>query len=216
MTDTSPSARRNQRLRTRKDLLAAAARLLADGCAPTMAEVAEAALVSRATAYRYFPSLEALLAEAPLEGQVPDPQTLFDSAAPADPGTRVAEAEAALYEMVCRNELKLRTMLAHSIARGADSRRSGDVPIRQNRRMALIEAALAPARNRFKPEIYDELCAALALMFGPESLIVFRDVLCLKERKARAVKSWAVRALVREALRESADVGGSPSPRSAT
>ena len=53
--------RRNQRLRTRKDLLLAAAGLLKEGRTPTMDDVAQHALVSRATAYRYFPSIDALL-----------------------------------------------------------------------------------------------------------------------------------------------------------
>jgi hypothetical protein len=35
-------------------------------------------------------------------------------------------------------------------------------------------------------------------------MIVFKDVLRMDEQHARAVKSWAVRALVRAALAESA------------
>ncbi|MFN3628321.1 MAG: TetR family transcriptional regulator, partial [Parvibaculum sp.] len=48
-------ARANQKRRTRKDLLQAAARLLKEGRNPSLEEIAEEALVSRATAYRYFP-----------------------------------------------------------------------------------------------------------------------------------------------------------------
>ena len=59
--------RANQRYRTRKDLIAAAERLMKNGHKPSLEEVAAAARVSRATAYRYFPNVEALLIEAPLE-----------------------------------------------------------------------------------------------------------------------------------------------------
>ncbi len=48
-TPTAPG-RDNQRRRTRKDLLAAAARLLKQGKAPDMDDVAREAMVSRATA----------------------------------------------------------------------------------------------------------------------------------------------------------------------
>jgi hypothetical protein len=41
------------------------------------------------------------------------------------------------------------------------------------------------------------------MIFGPEAMIVFRDVLRLDEQTARDVKSWAVRALVRAALESS-------------
>jgi AcrR family transcriptional regulator len=57
----------NQKRRTRAAIVAAAAELVRQGKSPTVAEVADAALVSRATAYRYFPSQEYLLAEAALQ-----------------------------------------------------------------------------------------------------------------------------------------------------
>jgi len=64
--DTEKTGRPNQRRRTRKDLLLAASRLLKQGRKPSLEEIAEEAIVSRATAYRYFPSVEALHREAPL------------------------------------------------------------------------------------------------------------------------------------------------------
>jgi hypothetical protein len=70
--------------------------------------------------------------------------------------------------------------------------------------MPLIEAALAPARDRLTPAAYARLCAALAMIFGPESMVVFSDVLGLDARAARRVKSWAAQSLVRAALKESA------------
>lgn len=194
-------ARRNQRHRTRKDLLAAAARLLKDGGTPSMDDVAEAAMVSRATAYRYFPSLDALLVEAPLEGETPSPEGLFADDRSTDPEARIDKVEAALHGMVYRNEAQLRRMLAHSL--GLEGPDEDAVPIRQNRRTPLITAALAPAKGRLKKSAYDRLCAALAVFLGPESMVVFRDVLQLDAAEARKVKSWAVRALVRAALRES-------------
>ncbi len=201
---STEAGRQNQRRRTRKDLLAAAGRLLKQGRTPTMDEVAEEAMVSRATAYRYFPSIEALLLEAPLEGAAPDPQAVFAGDDSTDPAERIDRAEAELHTMSYRNERQLRLMLAASLERTAREQTSGDIPVRQNRRTPLIEAALAPARGRFNDETYDRLCAALALIFGTESMIVFRDVLGLDETTARQVKSWAARALVQAALSESA------------
>lgn len=191
----------NQELRTRKDLLQAAGRLMKRGRKPTMDEVAAEALVSRATAYRHFPRVEALLAEAPIDAAVADPDGLFANDPSDDAEARVDRAEASLHEVIYQNEAQLRIMLAHSIGR---DRTDDALPARQNRRLPLIEAALATARHRFREDDYERLCAALALIFGPESMIVFRDVLGVDPATARRVKSWAVRALVRAALRDSA------------
>ena len=203
MPNSTEAGRTNQRRRTRKDLLAAAAGLLKEGRTPGMDEVAEAAMVSRATAYRYFPSVEALLVEAPLDGAVPGPHDVFAGDDSTDPEQRVLKAERALHDSVCRNEKQLRLMLAASLERKAKGP-ADDVPVRQNRRSGLIEAALAPARERFSDAAYEKLCAALALVFGTESMVVFSDVLGLDDETAREVKSWAAGALVRAAIAESA------------
>jgi hypothetical protein len=203
------------------------------GRKPSMEEVAAEAMVSRATAYRYFSTLEALLVEAPLDSAVPDPDALFAGDPSTDPGDRTDKAEAALHAMCYQSETPLRLMLAMSLEQsvrssgnkslkrsdksgdgggsaagsGGDDEGSDDgrepAPLRQNRRLPLIEAALAPARPRFDPKVYERLCAALSLIFGVESMVVFRDVVPLDEAEARQVKSWALRALVQTALKDS-------------
>jgi AcrR family transcriptional regulator len=189
----------NQQLRARKDLLQAAARLSKDGRKPTMDEVAKEALVSRATAYRYFRNIGSLLLEAPLDAAVGRPEDMFAGDPSTDPEKRIEAAEAAMHELSYRNEAQLRLLLANSIARDPGD---SSLPARQNRRTPLIEAALATSRGRFTDADYGRLCAALAMIFGTESMIVFQDVLGIDEKTARNVKSWAVRALVRAALKE--------------
>jgi AcrR family transcriptional regulator len=196
---STPRKPSNQELRTRKDLLQATIRLLKKGRKPSMDEVAGEALVSRATAYRHFPTIDVLVAEAAPESAVVSPEVLFANSTTDDPETRVDEAEASLHHAVYENEAQLRIMLANSVMRALEDR-DGSVPLRQNRRGPLIEAALAPARHRFGEDEYQKLCAALAMIFGTESMIVARDVIRIDEKTARAVKSWAVRALVRAAL----------------
>jgi AcrR family transcriptional regulator len=202
--------RANQRYRTRKDLIAAAARLTKNGRKPSLEEVAEAALVSRATAYRYFPNIEALLVEATVDLAVPDGEAVFANDPSVDPEQRIDRAEAAMHRIVFENEAAIRLMLAASLTRSAAGSVDAAVPLRQNRRTPLIETALAPARRRFTKGSYGRLRAALAMIFGSESMVVFRDVLRLDEKAAREVKSWAARALVRAALDESQSARPAP------
>jgi AcrR family transcriptional regulator len=198
--------RPNQRTRTRKDLLQAASRLTKQGRTPTLEEVAEEALVSRATAYRYFPSVEELMVEAAVDVAVPEPGELLQNEASRDPVVRLQRVETALYDMILANEPLLRTMLAHTIQQGLRAGEDGKLPRRQNRRTPLIEAALEPARHQFKPAALRELTRALALIMGPEATIVVKDVLQLDDADARKLKRWTIRALV-EAARKPAAQG---------
>ena len=70
MAVESVAGRANQKLRTRNAIVQAAAELSRTGREVTMPEVARAAMVSEATAYRYFPDLASLLQEA-IAGQLP-------------------------------------------------------------------------------------------------------------------------------------------------
>ena len=190
--------RPNQKSRTRKDLLRAARRLMEAGRSPTLEEVAEAAEVSRATAYRYFPGVEALLAEAALDVEMPSPETLFEGEAADDPVTRLLRADMAMSAMIRANEPALRAMLVHSLqqrlAGGADT-----LPLRQDRGTPLIEAALAPGKACFAPWAHARLVKALALVIGTESMVAFKDVLAIGDDEADAVRRWMIRALVEAA-----------------
>jgi AcrR family transcriptional regulator len=199
MAGKERTGRPNQRMRTRKDLLQAASRLTKEGRTPTLDEVAEEALVSRATAYRYFPSIEALLVEAAVDIAVPEPGELFGNDASTDPLLRLQRVETTLYDMILANEPMLRTMLAHTIQHDMQADDAGKLPRRQNRRTPLIEAALEPARNQFKPAALKPLMRALALIMGTEATIVVKDVLQLDDAEARKTKRWAIRALVEAA-----------------
>jgi AcrR family transcriptional regulator len=196
VAEAPKAGRLNQKQRTRKDLLDAAARLARDGRRPTLEDVAEAALVSRATAYRYFPSIEALLLEAAVHMAAPDIEILADTP-PGDPVARVRKVGEAFNAMIQANEAALRLMLARSLERSVGGEPPADVPARQNRRSPLIEAALEPVRTSIAPEVHAKLVAALALVIGTESFIVTRDVLRLSDGEAREVRDWAIDALLR-------------------
>jgi AcrR family transcriptional regulator len=197
MAGAPAPGRPNQKSRTRKDLLRAAARLMEAGRSPTLEEVAEAAMVSRATAYRYFPGVEALLTEAALDVAMPDGATFFADDPSAEPLERLLRADAAVAGMIRANEPALRAMLIHSLQQGLAAGGGAGLPLRQNRRTPLIEAALAP--GRLAPWVHDRLAKALALVIGTESLLAFKDVLQLPDDEADAVRRWMIRALVEAA-----------------
>jgi AcrR family transcriptional regulator len=192
--------RQQQKLRTRKDLLAAAARLMKQGHKPTLEEVAATALVSRANSYRSFPDIDALLQEAALDIAAPQAADILGADAPTGAAARVERVDSALHDMVLTNDGALRVMLARSLERKVAG--NGDVPARQNRRTPLIEAALDPHRGEFRPAVLKTLTQALAIVIGTEAMIVCQDVLQIDDRQARKVKRWALRALIDAARKE--------------
>jgi AcrR family transcriptional regulator len=199
-SSAASAGRPNQRRRTRQDLLRAASDLMKAGRRPSLEEVAEAALVSRATAYRYFPSIEALMVEASLDVAFPDPREVLAGAPDKDAVARLEVVDRAMDEMIRANEAALRTMLAHTVQPGAEE---AGLPRRQNRRAALIDAALEPASDAFRPADLARLKAALGVLMGTESMVAFRDVLQLDFAEAAEVRRWAIRVLTEAACEPS-------------
>lgn len=188
--------RTNQRLRTRKDLLDAGLRLSAGGRQPGLDEIAAEAKVSRATAYRYFSSAEALLVEASADMSFPDLARLFSGQETASAVDRLVRLDRATAAMIRDHEPAIRALVASSMQQAL---KGGEVPVRQNRRTPAIAAALEPARPQISPEAYAMLEKALALVIGTEAMIVCKDVLGLAERDAAQVRRWAIEALVEKA-----------------
>lgn len=198
---TDPDLRHQQKQRTRQALLKAAAELMSSGERPTLEEVAARAQVSRATAYRYFPKVEVLNLEALIDVDTPDAHQVLVGASATNPVARLERIDDALHAMTVANETSLRLMLAQSLELSARGEIDTLLPARQNRRSPLIEAALAPVGDRFSPAALKHLKHALALVMGPEAMIVFKDVLRLDDDEARKVRRWAIRALVAAAER---------------
>ena len=196
VTGRVTAGRPRQKQRTRQALLHAAARLMQQGRRPALEEIAEAALVSRATAYRYVPNVEALYLEASIDIETPAPDEALRGAPAEDAVGRLEHVDGVLHAMIAAHEAPLRMMLAQSLERSARGEADQALPARQNRRTPLIEAALGPASERFQPAALRKLKHALALVLGPEAMVVFKDVLRLDAAEARRVRRWAIRALV--------------------
>jgi AcrR family transcriptional regulator len=191
--------RDKQKARTRRDLVAAALELLAAGRTPTVSEVADAAEVSRRTAYRYFPSGDQLMTEALLEGMRSDVEREIDGGSADDTvATRVDRLVDALYDLTVSNEHLLRKMIRFTIDR--DQIEPG-VPARPSRRLEYVEQALEPSRDQLAPGEYERLVHAMAVVIGIEARIVLRDICGLDDAQIIETERWAAHALLTAALR---------------
>lgn len=191
--------RANQRERTRSAIMEGARKLLREGKIPSVADAAEVARVSRATAYRYFPTQSALIQEAVDTGL---PNTWEPDRRHADLmafADRVEHAVAEMLTLTHDNEAILRGVLLVSLQQWATIQ-AGDKleeePMRRGTgRIPAIQAALAPYRGTLNPAALRRLTIGLSLIVGAESLVVLRDIWGLEETEAKEVARWIARTL---------------------
>jgi AcrR family transcriptional regulator len=196
-TGATETGRVNQKHRTRQALVEAAGRLVAEGASPTLADVAERAMVSKATAYRYFASADALVAEVMFDRDFPSAAQVLGPVG-NEPTARVLAVEEAVNEALLSHESAMRMILRNAIERSLAE--ADDTPHRVGRRQKLIAAAVEPLESELEPELLERLRHALALVIGPEAILAARDVCGLNPKEAREVTRWAAEALVARAL----------------
>lgn len=195
-------AERGPRARTRRLMLETASRLMQAGATPSVSEVAEAAQVSRATAYRYFPSQAALVQAVVDEALGPILDWRSDS---NNAGTRVANLIDTAMPRIEAFEATFKAALKLSLDQWAQ-RQAGTLgaepAFTRGHRIGLLEDAIAPLKGGLQPRQFKRLAQALSLIFGVEALIVLKDMWGLDGRKTLAIVQWAAAALVRSAVAE--------------
>lgn len=163
------TGRANQKRRTRTAIVDATRELIRADGEVTMPEVARSALVSEATAYRYFPDLVSLLTEA-FEGSWPSAADIFAPVAQSrDPVERAAFATEYMLRHVLAYQSAVRAMISATITRPAA------VAARPGHRFGLIDEALAPAED-MSPGAVSQLKRDLALVVSAEALFTLTDL----------------------------------------
>jgi AcrR family transcriptional regulator len=163
--------------------VAAARELVTSGTELTMPAVARAALVSEATAYRYFPDLSSLVSEA-LAGAWPSPaEALAPVGESTDPVERIAFATRFLLSGVLARQGAVRAMIAATIVRPEAA------VARPGIRFGLIDHALLPLEDTLgadDPERLAQLKRDLAVAVSAEALFVLTDLCGLPAEEAIA------------------------------
>jgi AcrR family transcriptional regulator len=188
-----------QRRRTRRAIVDAAARLLAAGQTPSVADIAAEADVSRRTVYMHFATLEQILLDA-TAGALTPPQVDHVVSEGSDPRARVAALIRALLAGANQTLPLGRRLIKLTVEEG--TKPAGEGTRRGYRRIEWIERAVEPLRGRLSDERFERLVSALAVVIGWESMIVLRDVRGLDAAAEQDVILWMADTLVREAMEE--------------
>lgn len=201
--------RTNQRTRTREALLQAAVELLREGRPPSMPEAAERALVSNATAYRYFPSADELWLEASMAaaafGPVLDRAEALMEEAGDDPQERLAVAVRTVGWHMLDDQVPFRLVAKAALDRWfaqADVAPADRVPVREGRRNRQSRTVVEPLAGTISEVDLDRLTAALGIVLGTDSMLALTDGVGLDADEAKTVMLDAARWLLAGALAE--------------
>jgi len=200
--DAGAGAERGPRARTRRLMLETATRLMQSGSTPSVSEVAEAAQVSRATAYRYFPS-QAALVQAVVDEALGPILTWQSRSKNAE--RRVAALIDTAMPRIETFEATFKAALKLSLEQWAQ-RQAGTLgaepEFARGHRKVLLQDAVAPLEGRLPPKVHRRLVQSLSLIFGVELVIILKDMWGLGSAEMLSVAQWAASAMVRAAEAE--------------
>lgn len=190
-------------------LLDTAMDIIRDGHIPGVAEVAVRARVSRATAYRYFPSRSALVT-AVIESSL-GPVRILASDNP-DGRERVHELFRQTFPRFKEFEPQLRAAAQLALEQWALERAGllEEEPYRRGHRIRILGHAIEPLAPGLPPATLARLHHALSVVYGIEPYVILKDIWGLADREVERVALWMADALIDAALREAADA---PAPR---
>ncbi|EOV7883319.1 TPA: TetR/AcrR family transcriptional regulator [Yersinia enterocolitica] len=186
------------RARTRRLLIDTAMSMYEQGAFPSITEVANAAQLSRATAYRYFPTQSALVSAMVDESLGP---ILAWQPTQPDARQRIAELLSFAYPRMLQHEGVLRAALHLSLQQWADNRsnpNNEEKLIRGNRKQ-LLKLAVEPLEGKLTPEALQRVIHAFSLIYGSEVFMVLKDIWHLDDAGIQDVTQWMGKAILLQA-----------------
>lgn len=199
------TGRSQQKQRTRDALVEAARSLLESGHTPTVEQSADAAGISRTTAYRYFPNQRRLLLAV-----IPtiDRPTLLDENAPDDAHSRLDLVITEQTKILRRWEPQLRAALRLSLDQEPQTPRDARPVLRQGRAIAWIEDALAPLAVTHPRVARRRLAVAIRASCGIEAWVWMVDIAGVSRKEAATLMRESAQALLAAAQRRHGPASG--------
>lgn len=183
------------------------------GHIPSVAEVAVRSRVSRATAYRYFPTRSALVT-AVVHTSLGSVRSF--SSRKTDGRERLHDLFKETFPRFSEFEPQLRAAAQLSLEQWALERAGllEEAPYRRGHRVRILEDTLAPLRKVLPPTAMQRLLHALSIVYGIEPYTILKDIWSLPDREVERTALWMADALLDAALRDAAAVKTSRKPPS--
>jgi AcrR family transcriptional regulator len=168
------------------------------GAAPSVSDVALQAGVSRATAYRCFPSRAAMLTAVVGASLGPLRTFASDHLEGVD---RVMDLFSRSLPRLSQNETSFRTAVQLSLEQRALALAGQlkEPSFRRGYRIQILAHAMAPFKAQLPEDIYVQLHKALSVVYGVEPYIVLKDIWSESSKQVETTVLWMAKALVEAA-----------------
>jgi AcrR family transcriptional regulator len=182
-------------------LLDEAVALVRRGRIPSVAEVAQSAGVSRATAYRYFPSRSQLVSAVIAEALAPVRRAVPQQ---GDPKQRLHELLDRTYSRFKEYEPHMRAALQLALEHQSLEKAGllEEEPFKRGQRTEILALTIDPLKKKLPKKTFQRLIQALAVVYGIEAMVILKDICGSSDRDTEAVVRWMMDALVDAALRK--------------
>jgi AcrR family transcriptional regulator len=177
-------------------------KLARHGSVVSVAEVAAAAGLSRATAYRYFPTHSALITAIVDESL--GPVRGFESTQRDGP-TRIQDLFEQTFVRLSEFEPQLRAALQVALDHWAREK-SGiltEEPFRRGNRRDILSRAANPLAKSLGKKAYERMLKALSLVYGIEAYVVLKDIWGANNKEVHRVAMWVAQAIMEKAAHDS-------------
>jgi AcrR family transcriptional regulator len=214
-TEPAEPPARGVRASTFKLLLDTAMDLIqSTGHIPSVVEVAQRSNVSRATAYRYFPSRSALVTTVIDASLGPVRRLAQDSRGGRD---RVRELFKSTFPRFKEFEPQLRAAAQLALEQWALERAGllQEPPYRRGHRVRILEHAIAPLAPDMPAAVRDRLHRGLSVIYGIEAYVILKDIWGTGDRELERTVLWMADALIDAALRDAGGIEPSEPARQA-
>ncbi|AGG30151.1 TetR/AcrR family transcriptional regulator [Morganella morganii] len=195
------------RKRTFNLLVNTALALFEQGAMPSVSELAAEAGVSRATAYRYFPTQSDLIAATVDASLGPILTWRSDSPETRD---RMEQLLAFAYPQMFRHEGALRAALYVSLQQWAQDRSASaksqtndEKKLVRGHRKAILANVTEPLKAHVDQETLDKVIRAFSLVYGSEVFLVMKDIWKMNDGEVIDITQWMAKAILNQAMADS-------------
>ena len=188
------SGRKNQKLKTRDQILKSTQDLMDSGDDFSLEDVAKKADISRATIYRYYSNVDILAAEAILDINTKSSEELVESVQDKDIRTAIMDIQDYYNDLTIDFEAGFRKYMSVILNGPASKSMRG---ARRKKTLLMIMEQKSP---NLSTEEREKLANLATVLMGVEAFVVTKDVCGLDNKQSKELLNWGLNLILEKTL----------------